>query len=467
MLRSVFSWLPLVGAVAGASLASAACSGSARQDLFAGQPGPGGNGDSGSNVNPGLDGGTGADASKPCEGTECQKPTCSDGKTTSISGVVYDPAAQRPLYNVLVYVPKGQPQPLAAGASCTRCGATPPEGAVAITLSDAKGAFRLDDVPAGKDIPLVIQTGKWRRIVTLPNVTACAENPITDKQLTRLPKTHLEGDMPDILIATGACDALECLLRKVGIDDTEFTPPGGGGKVTMIKGNGGGGVPNAPPAQPVWSDVNQLKSYDMTLLACECSEYPENKPQVAKEALRDYVNLGGRVLATHYHYEWLKNGPSDFQGVASWTTNGFGGSTTLYDVDTSFPKGKALGDWLVTVGASNTPGKVQLENVNADVGDVNPQMSLGWISAPPSSGTGRSVKYFSFNTPSAVPPAQQCGRVVFSDIHVASGDQAGGTFPAECTTLSMKPQELALEFMLFDLGSCVMRDSDAPTPPGN
>jgi hypothetical protein len=95
---------------------------------------------------------------------------------------------------------------------------------------------------------------------------------------------------------------------------------------------------------------------------------------------------------------------------------------------------------------------------------VNAQTSQAWITGV--ENTTKSAKFFSFNTPVSVPPAQQCGRVVFSDLHVAGLDQGGGEFPSACTSTTPKPQELALEFLLFDLGSCTMRDSDPPTPPG-
>jgi len=120
--------------------------------------------------------------------------------------------------------------------------------------------------------------------------------------------------------------------------------------------------------------------------------------------------------------------------------------------------------------------------------------------------------HFTFNTPvnlkqdlTKVPPAVQCGRVLFSDFHVFDANENGETFPAECgkgysrpngnangtcttdaqctgactagkcpwgtacttsaqcaSTCSggvcldpMNPQEKLLEFMIFDLGSCV------------
>jgi hypothetical protein len=64
---------------------------------------------------------------------------------------------------------------------------------------------------------------------------------------------------------------------------------------------------------------------------------------------------------------------------------------------------------------------------------------------------------FQFTTPIEAAPADRCGKVVFSDMHV-SGDSrstTGTAFPGQCANTALTPQEKALAFMFFDIASCV------------
>jgi hypothetical protein len=238
----------------------------------------------------------------------------------------------------------------------------------------------------------------------------------------------------------------------------------------MYQYGGGSTAPSGttPAAIGLWQNKTQLLGYDILMLACDGtvleneSTMSAGGKQLARESLYAYANAGGRIFGTHYHYYWFAMGPNGpdgtWPGTATWTPGGFGGSATQYSVDTSFPKGKDFGDWLVNVGASTTPGKIKLSDVRDDAKAVNPGTER-WIY------DGTSTKYLSFNTPQGKPAAEQCGRAVFSDIHVASGDSGGGKFPTGCKSASLSPQEQALEFLFFDLSSCVQDETKPPEPP--
>jgi len=74
--------------------------------------------------------------------------------------------------------------------------------------------------------------------------------------------------------------------------------------------------------------------------------------------------------------------------------------------------------------------------------------------------------HYTFNTPVGAPPSNQCGRVVFSDFHVNNSSTSSLTrFPSECDNTPMTAQEKILEFMLFDLASCITPSSGGPACP--
>ena len=429
------------------------------------------------NVCPGT-GGSGG-----CSGIACNIPTCSGTATTSITGTVYDPAGKNPLYNAVVYVPNSALDDIPEGATCDRCNAKLSGNPIATALTDALGKFTLTKVPAGSNIPLVIQVGKWRRQVTLPTVNPCVTNTITDVNLTRLPRTKAEGHIPKIAITTGGSDALECLVRRIGLADAEFTTDTGTGRVHLYAGGGGTNSFSAggtfSPATALWSNATKLKSYDIVVMSCEgsTSKYVDMKPQASIDNVAAYANSGGRLFFSHLHFYWLQKIPA-FAGTASYIGNlSPPADGTTFTINQTFPKGMALAQWMngPIVAASPALGQMVANGSEHSVTSVTAP-TTEWIylaSNPSDSQKRRSEQYISFNTPVGTAEDMQCGKVVFTDIHIkASVGNTGGDdsdpakpYPMGCKTNDMSPQDKALEFLFFDLSACVQPDTVMPEPP--
>ncbi|HVY44789.1 MAG TPA: carboxypeptidase-like regulatory domain-containing protein [Minicystis sp.] len=467
-----------------------------------------------------------------CTGVCSQIPDCANGTTTTLTGRVLDPAGKNPLYNALVYIPNdpNDPglQPFPAGITCDVCGATAAGNPLVTAYTAPDGTFTLQNVPVGQGIKLVVQLGRWRRQFNVDITSSCAANSVPANTLT-MPKNHTEGDIPRIAIVTGAWDAVECTLLKMGVDPSEFTNPNdpSGAHINMYLA-----AESSKPDPNVYGDVfghgaringttpqesvlfgtsggqPTINQYDLTILECEGYEQNED-PFWSK--LAAYTAAGGRVFTSDFAYGYMidhprcdNNGPCPnggscydttygypcgvfyntcicsttatnpaYAGVASWDLDqNSGGSPNTGHIDlVSNPKGMAFQQWLEIVGSS-TPGSgtVSLNPVyhNSDS-----------IVAPTQQWLYSSTNYpvhFTFNAPVGGQPQDQCGRVVFSDWHAEDRsdytDPPGPpprlsrnvTFPNECDNLAMTPQQAILEFMLFDLTSCVQPYQPLCTP---
>jgi len=395
---------------------------------------------------------------------------CPAGSETRISGKVYDPAGRNPLYNIQVYVPSGElpqikfglPDPPAGSAVCggQTCDSEV-QNPLASALSNTKGEFVVKGPKlfGGKNVPLVMQVGKWRRKIVIPEVKPCQETKLSGDE-TRLPRNRTEGDLPQIMMALGDYDALECLLTGIGVTNDEFeagfTTPSK--HVHVFRGIGGGQRVNGQPvpdASNVWDSAAKMQNYDIALLACEGTPDTVNKPANLATMKEYTTKYGGRVFATHYHAQWAF--PSAW-GQDVLRTNGATG-TNPYPINMTFPKGQAFAEWLVNVGASTSLGTISLSSPSSYQGGLaSPSVGEEWI------GRGSSAKYVSFNTPVGVPAEQQCGRFVVSDVH-AAGDASGGEDLPNTACSGLNAQLAAIEFMFFDLSSCVQDQNKPPAPP--
>jgi hypothetical protein len=375
--------------------------------------------------------------------------TCSNpAVTTTVSGTVYAPNGIDPLLNALVYVPNAAVQPFTPGVSCDNCGAATSGAPLVSAVTGTDGKFVLKNMPVGANIPLVIQLGRWRRQVNITNVPMCTNTQLPGS-LTRLPKQKSEGDIPLIAFGTGDLDSLECVFRKIGVVDAEFSAPSGTGRIHLYRGNGAA-FPGSPNEDALWSDPAVLNQYDMVLFPCQ-GFHAEKDPAVLQNMI-DYADAGGRVFATHFSYVWLYDA-APFSSTANWDPGVGSPSDQTGYINTTFPKGQALAQWLVNVGATTTFGQIPLKSLRQDFVGVNaPTQSWMTVNNP------QATMHMTFNTPVGAPAAQQCGRVLYDDFHVEESTTFAQNFPGECVAGAMTPQEKLLEFMIFDLGSCITPD---------
>ncbi|MEI9952497.1 MAG: hypothetical protein WDO74_26840 [Pseudomonadota bacterium] len=431
-----------------------------------------------------------------CSGACSQIPTCAAGVTTTLAGKVYDPAGRNPLYHVLVYIANAPSDPalktFPAGVTCDVCGATaagsplistpgasdPPAG----EFTDVNGSFTLKNVPAG-NVTVVIQLGRWRRTFPVNIANPCAPNTIPDKTLL-MPSSRAQGNIPLIAMVTGRSDSLECVLRKIGIAQSEFSNPGQGGRVHFFLGDkfAGQSIDAATPTQAQLF-ANGINAYDLTILACQGEDIDESANQTA---LRNYAAAGGRVFATHRSHTWLRNNnantatPTDptadnWSQVAKWndgdTAQDFseGAYPVVGILDlASNPKANAFQGWLSAVDALNpgTPPSTtvfvvrhQTDAISSVAGQTQQWLYRNGIGrctvsnatcvsnaeCAPNSCVGSYVGkqtpvHFTFNTPvnlvqdlTKTPPAVQCGRVLFSDFHVSDANESAAEFyPSQC-----------------------------------
>jgi hypothetical protein len=330
---------------------------------------------------------------------------------TSLTGTVYDPAGKLPLYNVYVYIPNSTPLPITAGSpQCSQCQAAATGNPIIGGQTDANGHFSIQwqsgepwGVPAGANIPLVIQVGKWRRQLTIPHVTACATNDLDtvfNMATGKGRQLRLPGTAPKVTCRSwplragairpnascGTWASTTANSRHERRANTHFYTGWGGSSVT-------GGNTYTDTYQ-WWSSSANLLKYDLIFNACECT--PNFRGPTAYLAMQDYIDRGGRLFATYYYYNWFTDGTggaNEYENAVGWSVFAPGGGGNYY-IDTTFPKGQAYGEWLlanhIATGSLSSAVQTAITDVRNDVGAAglpNYPDSIRWIYSASKPGT--------------------------------------------------------------------------------
>lgn len=474
-------------------------------------------------------------------------PQCDEASPTRLSGRVVTPGRadgdtgnQVGVPNALVYIlqknvdalpeiPVGIP---GGGTACDRCEDQEPQlGDVLFgAVTDATGAFTIEKyVPVGQEFTLVVKAGKFRRAarVTVPESAACTDvalpTALPDNP-TRLPRHASDGEfvhLPRIAISTGQIDAMECVFSKMGLADDEFGDPGADGStaahVHLYRGGAannpaGASISDATPhSVDLYGTLERLQKYDMVVADCEGPSAdnpgsPNSEARLYGPNVREYVNRGGRMFASHLSFSWLADNGDQAYAEATATETGLGPAAVWESNPPNPPTGVGVvskdsanaspridnfADWLVNEQVVTETelsfdiieprnqvrrlGEHSEEFIHCQVPEPEPEPADAGVRPRPGPGGGGNqttcdrIQQFSFNTPYGAPEEASCGRVAYSGFHVAAvegGDGMNGTFadvvfPTHCGG-SLTDQEKVLLYMLFDLGACV---GEPPPPP--
>ena len=144
--------------------------------------------------------------------------------------------------------------------------------------------------------------------------------------------------------------------------------------------------------------------------------------------------------------------------IATWTNSGttFGGGGDHDVIDQAAnPKGAQFAAWMTNVMGSTTPGQIPIQSQTGKqtCEAVDPLKAERWTYW--NDNNIDFTQNFQFTTPNEAAADARCGKVVFSDMHVSGGPQAGD-YPDSCGgSLALSPQEKALAFMFFDIATCI------------
>ena len=417
-----------------------------------------------------------------CVGTYCGKqPTCTaaqnGGHGTTISGTVYAPNQNLPIHDAIVYVPNQKLDDVPVGISgCDSCVA--PSGSPFVSVhTTTTGAFRLDNVPvpANNKVTLVIQKGRWRKVLQDVTVSACANVNLSKADSSfgatqtdttgNAAATHIpSNNIPKFAVTTGGYDALQCLIRRIGIADSEFGNPGsvnpstslprrvnlfhGAGTSTSryrynLNGFTSNGDRNFPEettglygnASASTADTSKLRGYDGIVLTCT-GVGDQNTPYPYAgyyDDMQNFVDHGGKVFASHWHHTWLHRGPNPWNGVAAFSDNNAdssGNGVTEY-INQSVQKGQDLASWLNAARGGGTLGQLSVIGSADTIGAPLVSGTSLITKQPNNSG---SIQYADFLMPPNATPENKCGRFVMSDLHVtaASGDRRDNGNQSRC-----------------------------------
>lgn len=332
----------------------------------------------------------------------------------TLKGNVRAPNVQIPISGALVYVTDLPPAPRPTGVHCDECVTLSED--VPYALSGADGTFELPSF-AGERW-LVVQKGGFRRArkITITPGEQQVQRPLTTLPATNDPSKN--DEVPKMAVIKANFDAVEDSLQELGLQASAVT----------IKTDLSGFL----------RDANQMSQFEIIFIPCGRGADYATDPQIVAN-LRSFVESGGRVYATDWHYDFVHNTwPSYITWEDQSTTPCSGCSSNMYDANATVDD-QGLSDWMKAQNIASFQlerNYTTITNVNArpgkdkDGNDVTITPKV-WVRG------SKDGKLY----PTTVSFEQGCGRVLFSTYHTES-------------STTVMPQERALLYILLEVSVC-------------
>jgi hypothetical protein len=374
----------------------------------------------------------------------------------TLKGKVLAPEGTIPISGALVYVAFSPPASIPDGVYCDEC--VKLESGTPYTFSNADGTFALPVPTLGQQY-LIVQKGQFRRYRQI-NVTA-GDFPVPAVNTTFPKKIDAaNGDsIPKMALVNGAWDKIELSLAGLGLG----TVVNGGGlagkyvdKTTAPYDFYYGDPIALDPSSKgskgsytkILNDYSVLSKYHIVFLPCSwsdsttCYTSQPSTNSTVKQNLINFVKAGGKLYATDYSYEFVRQ---IFPGYVDWqqqtTAVGSACLTGAWSSPATSPD-KGLTDWLAAQSITSfnvEQNWTALKGVHTQAtvdqkGNPISETPKIWVNAT-STGYG--------TIPTTVSFQQQCGRVLYSTYHT------------EGTSAGLLPQERALLYILLEVGVCL------------
>jgi hypothetical protein len=386
------------------------------------------------------------------------RPTCA-GQEATISGTVLAPNGADPVPGASVFIPSQVPELFPPNVQCEVCGTMGGGTNWWYTTSAYNGQFTLKGVCPGKR-PVVFQNGRFRRLVYV-EVTASGSLQLPAAQ-TRLPRRNQEFDLadavPKIAVGTGDYDKMECVLRKIGLDDKAIDLYEDAEVMTS---------PNKLTSfSTLINDLAKMKTYNVIFINCTANTFEDElKKPTVRDNITQYIQSGGRFYVTDWSYDWIEQVEAlspfiDFEGGSPWGAKPEPANAAAMGADglkiMAALKQPELLQWMGQFPGAVSGGQAQIQYFLIDwviMHAVSKDVKLwveGSIKSRDGSISGVRPLTVTFNF-------KNCGKILYTSYHTEGREDEflPKAFPQYCSSATSSPQDRILEYLIYDIANCV------------